>query len=161
MTVAERVTRIPGDFFEAALSAGGDAKRVGNIVVNVLGTLANRAGVPIHRLGIGAARVAEVAGLMDQNKIAASSALPLFEKLLEADAPADQVAAGLGLVQVSDTGAIDTAINALIAQNPRPLQDYRAGKQQAMGALVGMVMKAGKGLNPKMVQERLREKLGG
>jgi aspartyl-tRNA(Asn)/glutamyl-tRNA(Gln) amidotransferase subunit B len=153
--------RETGDFFEAALSAGGDAKRVGNIVVNVLGTLANREGRPIHRLGIGANRVAEVAALMDQNKIAASSALPLFEKLLQGDAPAEQVAAGLGLTQVSDTGAIDTAIDALIAQNPRPLQDYRAGKQQAMGALVGMVMKAGKGLNPKVVQERFRQKLGG
>ena len=157
--------RETGDFFEAALSAGGDArraetaKRVGNVVVNVLGTLANREGRPIHRLGIVAGRVAEVAALMDQNKIAASSALPLCEKLLEADAPAEQVAAGLGLMQVSDTGAIDAAIEAMVAQNPRPLQDYRAGKQAAMGALVGMVMKAAKGLNPKMVQERLREKL--
>jgi len=48
----------------------------------------------------------------------------------------------------------------MIAQNPRPLQDYRTGKQAAMGALVGMVMKSAKGLNPKIVQERLKQKLG-
>ena len=69
------------------------------------------------------------------------------------------MAADLGLTQVSDTGAIDAAIDAVIAANPKPLQDYRAGKQTAMGALVGMVMKNGKGLNPKMVQEQLKEKL--
>ncbi|HLL90198.1 MAG TPA: hypothetical protein VK324_12935, partial [Tepidisphaeraceae bacterium] len=67
----------------------------------------------------------------------------------------------LGLRQVSDGGAVDAAIDALIAQNPKPLQDYKAGKASAMGALVGMVMKSGKGLNPKMVQERLKVKLGG
>ena len=44
-------------------------------------------------------------------------------------------------------------------RTPKPLQDYRAGKQSAIGSLVGMVMKSGKGLNPKMVQERLRAKL--
>ena len=66
----------------------------------------------------------------------------------------------MGLLQVSDTGAIDAAIDAMIAANPKPLQDYKAGKQSAMGALVGMVMKNGRGLNPKMVQEALKKKLG-
>jgi aspartyl-tRNA(Asn)/glutamyl-tRNA(Gln) amidotransferase subunit B len=65
----------------------------------------------------------------------------------------------LGLVQVSDSGPIDAAIDAMIASNPKPLQDYKSGKASALGALVGMVMKNGKGLNPKLVQERLKEKL--
>jgi len=63
------------------------------------------------------------------------------------------------LIQQSDTGAIDAAIDAVIAQNPPALADFKAGKQQAMGALVGMVMKSAKGLNPKLVQERLRAKV--
>ena len=63
------------------------------------------------------------------------------------------------MIQQSDAGAIDAAIDAVIAKNPPPLADFKAGKQQALGALVGMVMKSGKGLNPKLVQERLREKL--
>jgi aspartyl-tRNA(Asn)/glutamyl-tRNA(Gln) amidotransferase subunit B len=49
----------------------------------------------------------------------------------------------------------------MIAKNPQPLADYKAGKQAALGALVGMVMKSGKGLNPKVVQERLRQRLSG
>jgi aspartyl-tRNA(Asn)/glutamyl-tRNA(Gln) amidotransferase subunit B len=71
------------------------------------------------------------------------------------------VADELGLRQVSDTGPIDAAIDAMIATNPKPLADYKAGKASALGALVGMVMKQGKGLNPKLVQERLKAKLGG
>ena len=65
-----------------------------------------------------------------------------------------------GVILSSDTGAIDAAIDAMIAQNPKSLQDYKAGKQTAMGSLVGMVMKSGKGLNAKLVQEQLKKKLG-
>ena len=66
--------------------------------------------------------------------------------------PLQPIASELGLIQSSDTGAVDAAIDALIAQNPKPLADYKAGKQAALGALVGMVMKGGKGLNAKVVQ---------
>jgi aspartyl-tRNA(Asn)/glutamyl-tRNA(Gln) amidotransferase subunit B len=83
--------------------------------------------------------------------------------VLEADAAQTrqprEVAADLGLLQVSDTSAIDAAIDAMLASNPKPLQDYRAGKESALGALVGMVMKNGRGLNPKIVQERLKSRL--
>jgi aspartyl-tRNA(Asn)/glutamyl-tRNA(Gln) amidotransferase subunit B len=152
--------RAIGEYYEAALTDGADPRRVGNLIVNVLAQLANKQARPVYQLGIAPARVAEVAMLIDQNKISASNALPLFEKLLEADAAPEQLAATLGLTQVSDSSAIDSAIDAVIAQNPKPLQDYQSGKQSALGALVGMVMKSGKGLNPKMVQERLRAKLG-
>jgi aspartyl-tRNA(Asn)/glutamyl-tRNA(Gln) amidotransferase subunit B len=70
------------------------------------------------------------------------------------------VADELGLKQVSDTGPIDAAIDAMIATNPKSLQDYRGGKQSAFGSLTGMIMKSGKGFNPKLVQERLKAKLG-
>lgn len=149
-----------GDYYEEALAGGADAKRAGNLLINVLGQLANRQGKPIYELGLTPHRLAEVASLIDQNKVAASNALPLIEKLLESDAAVEMTARNLGLLQTSDTAAIDAAIEALIAQDPKPLQDLKAGKQAAMGALVGMLMRQAKGLNPKLVQERLREKLG-
>ena len=62
-------------------------------------------------------------------------------------------------MQSSDTAEIDAAIEKMLASSPKPLEDYRAGKQAAFGALVGLVMKQAKGLNPKLVQERLRQKL--
>jgi aspartyl-tRNA(Asn)/glutamyl-tRNA(Gln) amidotransferase subunit B len=123
--------------------------------------LANEKNTALNQIGVSPRRFAEVAALIDSSKISASSAGPLFDKLAQKDAPAEALVAELGLIQVSDSGAIDAAVAAMIAANPKPLQDYRAGKQSAMGALVGMVLKNGKGLNPKMVQEALKRKLEG
>jgi aspartyl-tRNA(Asn)/glutamyl-tRNA(Gln) amidotransferase subunit B len=151
------------DFYEAALTAGGDARRAANLLINVVAQIANRAGRPIHDAGLSADQVAQVARLIDAEKLSASSALPLFERLAAAgaSASAERTAQEMGLIQSSDTSAIDAAIDALIAQNPRPLQDYRAGKQAALGALTGMLMRSAKGLNPRIVQDRLKAKLGG
>jgi Asp-tRNA(Asn)/Glu-tRNA(Gln) amidotransferase B subunit len=103
--------------------------------------------------------VAKVAAMIDANQIAAASALPLLRELSRTTQDAQTAAQRLGLVQSSDTAAIDAAIDAVLAQNPKPVQDYKAGKQAAMGALVGLVMKSTRGLNPKLVQERLKTRL--
>ena len=153
--------RATGDFYDAAIAAGGDPKRLSNLILSHGRRLANEKAVALTGIGISPARFAEVARLIDQDKISASSAAAVFDSMCGSDAPAEDVAAELGLMQVSDSGAIDAAIEAVIAANPKPLVDYRAGKQSALGALVGMVMKNGKGLNPKMVQEALKRKLGG
>jgi aspartyl-tRNA(Asn)/glutamyl-tRNA(Gln) amidotransferase subunit B len=151
--------RATGEFYEAAIVAGGDAKRVSNLILSHGRRLANEKSVALSEIGVSPTRFAEIAKLIDDNKISVSSAGPIFDRLRERDGSAESVAQELGLMQVSDTSAIDAAIDAVIAANPKPLQDYRAGKQTAMGALVGMVMKSGKGLNPKMVQEALKKKL--
>jgi len=118
--------------------------------------LANERGVPVGALGLKPQRLAELAKLIDAGKLAAGEpAGKVMERLLEQDAPAEQAAADLGLIQVSDTGAIDAALDALFAENPPALQDYRGGKKAARGALIGMVMKKGKGFNAKVVGERL------
>jgi aspartyl-tRNA(Asn)/glutamyl-tRNA(Gln) amidotransferase subunit B len=153
--------RATGDFFEQTVAAGASAKRAGNLVINVLATLANERSQRISELGVDPQRVAKVAAMMDANQIAAASALPLLRELTQSDADVESTAQRLGLLQSSDTGPVDAAIDALLAQNPKPVQDYKAGKQAAMGALVGMVMKSAKGLNPKLVQERLKAKLDG
>jgi aspartyl-tRNA(Asn)/glutamyl-tRNA(Gln) amidotransferase subunit B len=152
--------RETGELYEQAIAAGGDGRRVATLILSHGRRLANERNVPLARIGIKPQRLAELANLVAGGKLAASEPAGLvLQKLLEKDAPAEQVAAELGLIQVSDTGAIDTAIDAMIAANPKPLADYKAGKQSALGALVGMVMKNGRGLNAKMVQERLKQKL--
>jgi aspartyl-tRNA(Asn)/glutamyl-tRNA(Gln) amidotransferase subunit B len=153
--------RQTGELYEQAIAAGGDGRRVATLILSHGRRLANERNVPLAKIGIKPQRLAELANLVAGGKLAASEPAGLvLEKLLEKDAPAEQVAAELGLIQVSDTGAIDAAIDAMIAANPKPLADYKSGKQSALGALVGMVMKSGKGLNAKMVQERLKQKLG-
>jgi aspartyl-tRNA(Asn)/glutamyl-tRNA(Gln) amidotransferase subunit B len=152
--------RATGDYYEHAVKAGGDPKRVSNLILSHGRRLCNEKGCTLNELGILPERVAEIAKLIDASKVAPSAVGAIFDKLMEEDAPAEDVAKSLGLIQQSDTAAIDAAIDAVIAKNPPALTDFKSGKQAAMGALVGMVMKSGKGLNPKMVQERLREKLG-
>jgi aspartyl-tRNA(Asn)/glutamyl-tRNA(Gln) amidotransferase subunit B len=152
--------RETGELYEQAIAAGGDGRRVATLILSHGRRLANERNVPLARIGIKPQRLAELANLVAGGKLAASEPAGLvLQRLLEKDAPAEQVAAELGLIQVSDTGAIDAAIDAMIAANPKPLADYKAGKQSALGALVGMVMKNGRGLNAKMVQERLKQKL--
>lgn len=153
--------RATGDFYEAALAAGGDPKRVSNLMLAHGRRLANEQARPLSELGIPAARFAEVARLIDAGQITASNAGPIFDRLAQADADPGQVARELGLILSSDTGAIDAAIDALIAANPKPLQDFRGGKATALGALTGMIMKQVKGANPQVVQQRLKEKVGG
>ncbi len=152
--------RLTGDFYEAAVAAGGDAKRVGNLVINVLATLANKAAKPVPQLGIRPERVGEVARLIDANQMAASNAFAVFERLATGDASAEVAAGALGLLQVSDTGPIDAAIDAMLATNPKSLQDYQGGKASALGGLIGLVKKADKGFDAKVIQERLKAKLG-
>ena len=150
-----------GELFEDAVQHGASPKRASNLITNTLAQIANQRGVVVPELSVTGKRVAEVAALLDQSHIAASGAVTLFLAISDgARGDTKVLAEQLGLVQVSDTGAIDAAIDALIAQNPKSLQDVRAGKMAAIGSLVGMIMKGGKGLNPKLVQERLRAKLG-
>ncbi len=152
--------RRTGDLFDQSVAAGAGAKRVATLLLSHGRRLANELGKPLAQLNLKPSRIAELAMLIDENKIApAEPAGKILERLMEQDAPVEQIATELGLLQSSDTSAIDAAIESLIAQNPKPLQDYKAGKQAAFGALVGMVMKQAKGLNPKVVQERLKQRL--
>jgi len=151
--------RRAGELFDSTVSQGANPKRAANLLINVLGTIANERGTPVHELGIDAARLAQVAGMIDTNKLAASSALPLLREMANQQVDAEQLAQKLQLVQVSETTAIDQAIDSALAANPKAVADFKSGKQAALGSLVGAVMKTGKGLNPKVVQERLREKL--
>jgi aspartyl-tRNA(Asn)/glutamyl-tRNA(Gln) amidotransferase subunit B len=152
--------RATGDYFERVLAAGVEPRRASTLM-ETLREMSNERALPLSELNVRPEHLSEIAGLVRQNKIAASkeTAKALLGALAESDGSAEEAAARLGLIQVSDDGAIDAAIDALIAQNPKSLQDYKAGKQAALGSLVGMVMKSSKGLSPRAVQEQLRKRL--
>ncbi|MGF1634882.1 MAG: Asp-tRNA(Asn)/Glu-tRNA(Gln) amidotransferase subunit GatB [Phycisphaerae bacterium] len=152
--------RALGDYYEQVIGAGVEAKRAANLM-EALREVAAEKQQAVEDLGVSPAGLAEVAQLVAANKIAASKEVTkkVMARMSESPGTAEQAATDLQLIQSTDTGALDAAIDAVIAANPQPLQDYRGGKQSAVGALVGLVMKQGKGLNPKLVQQRLREKL--
>ena len=82
------------------------------------------------------------------------------EKMFETGLSPRKIAESEGLIQISDTDAVQSAVLEAIAANPDPVQDYLSGKQQAMGFLVGQVMKATRGkANPRMASQMVREQL--
>ncbi len=146
--------RATGDYLDALVSAGVEPKRACNIIEALR---------EIEAMGhVTPERAMQVSRLIESGKVAANkdTTKAILRKMAEAQSiPAAQAATELGLMQSSDTGAIDAAIDALLAQKPKAMDDFKAGKQQALGALVGAVMKSTKGLSAKLVQERLRERL--
>jgi aspartyl-tRNA(Asn)/glutamyl-tRNA(Gln) amidotransferase subunit B len=149
------------DFFETIVAGGVSPKRA-SVLMEALREMSNERSRRISEMGVSADHVAEIGKLIDAGSVAASK--EVTKKILDAllTHPGQTVqttASDLGLIQTTDTGAVDAAIDAVLASNPKPLQDYKAGKASALGALTGMVMKSAKGMNAKLVQERLKEKL--
>ena len=154
--------RATGDLFDATLQLGTPTRRA-TVLMETLREMSNDANRPISLLGVTPVQLAELAKLVEAGKLAASkeTARKVLDEITRNQGGSiEATATSLGLIQSTDTGPVDAAIDAMIAANPQPLQDYKAGKASALGALVGMVMKQGKGLNAKVVQERLKAKLG-
>ncbi|MDD2859639.1 MAG: Asp-tRNA(Asn)/Glu-tRNA(Gln) amidotransferase subunit GatB [Acidiphilium sp.] len=155
--VMEQVT---ADFFET-VAKGRDAKQVANWMLGDFFAALNRTGRSIENSPVSAANLGALLDLIKDGTINGKIAKDVLELMVETgEAPAAIVEAR-GLRQVTDTGAIDAAIDAVIAANPDKLAEYRSGKDKLFGFFVGQVMKAmaGKG-NPALVNEALKAKIG-
>ncbi len=104
--------------------------------------------------------MAELVKLIDSGKISGSAAKQVFKVMFEKGGEPDNIVEELGLVQVSDEGAIETAVDKVIAENEKAVTDFKAGEQKSFGFLVGQVMKEMQGkANPQVVNELLKKKL--
>ncbi len=151
-------------YFEAIVEAGVPPKRAAAIMLNNLAKLANERGVLASDLGITPSQVAAIEQLQATSKISSSGAGELYTHCVTGGPTVDpsRLAEEKGLLQVSDDGALDAWIDQVIAQNDKAVAQIKAGKEQAITALMGGVMKLSKGkANPKVVQEKLRAKLLG
>jgi aspartyl-tRNA(Asn)/glutamyl-tRNA(Gln) amidotransferase subunit B len=147
------------DYFETA-AKGRDAKLVANWVSAELFARLNKMGVDITQSPVSAAALSELVALIEDNTISGKIAKTVFEKMVESGKPAGLIVKDEGLVQVTDTGAIDAAIDAVLAANPDKVAEYKSGKDKLFGFFVGQVMKATEGkANPAMLNDRLKAKL--
>jgi aspartyl-tRNA(Asn)/glutamyl-tRNA(Gln) amidotransferase subunit B len=154
--VAEQST---ADFYEA-VAKGRDAKIAANWVMGDLFAALNREGRTIADSPVSAEALGKLLDLMADNTISGRIAKDVFETMVETgDEPAAIVEAK-GLRQVTDTAAIDTAVDTVLATNADKVAEYKAGREKLFGFFVGQVMKAmtGKG-NPGLVNEALKRKL--
>jgi len=148
------------DYFEACLAAYPQPKPVANWVMGALLGLLNAQGLDIDHSPIAAADLAGLVKLIDDGAISGKIAKTVFEEMAASgDSPA-AIVKKRGLAQISDAGAIENAVDEVLANNPQQVEDFRGGKTKVLGFLVGQVMKATRGkANPKLVNQALREKL--
>jgi aspartyl-tRNA(Asn)/glutamyl-tRNA(Gln) amidotransferase subunit B len=147
-------------FFET-VARGRDARLAANWITGDFFAALNRTGRTIETSPVSAENLGALLDLMADNTINGRIAKEVFEAMVETGAAPGEIVEQRGLRQVTDTGAIDSAIDAVLAANPDKLAEFRAGKDKLFGFFVGQVMKAmgGKG-NPGLVNERLKAKLG-
>ncbi len=109
---------------------------------------------------VGPENFAELIKLIQQGKISGSAAKPVFKAMYEKGGDPSDIVEDMGLAQVSDESAIASAIDKIIAENPKAVADYKAGQQKSFGFLVGQCMKELKGKgNPQVINELLKKKL--
>jgi aspartyl-tRNA(Asn)/glutamyl-tRNA(Gln) amidotransferase subunit B len=148
-------------WFDELLGAGADPKQAANWVVAELFGALNRRGETIDRSPVSAGQAAELLALVADGTISGTISKQVFEIMLETGEGAGAIVESRGLRQTSDTGAIDAEIDKVLAANADMVAEYKSGKQQLFGFFVGQTMKAMAGkANPKLVNERLRAKLG-
>src|SRR5215813_1485915 len=153
--IAEKET---AEFFEA-VARGRDAKQAANWVTGDLFAMLNRRGVPIDRSPVSAARLGKLLDLIADGTISGRIAKDLFVAMEETGRDPAVLVEERGLKQVTDTGAIEAAIKAVIDANPGQLAAYKA-KPTLFGWFVGQVMKSTGGkANPKVVNELLKKAL--
>ena len=154
--VAEQAT---ADYFEF-VAKGRDAKLAANWVMGDLFAALNRTGRGIEASPVSAAALGALLDRMTDATINGRIAKEVFEAMVETGQSPDAIIDARGLRQVTDTGAIDTAVAAVLAGNADKLAEFRAGKDKLFGFFVGQVMKgmAGKG-NPALVNAALKRAL--
>ena len=161
-------SRSTSDFFESVLEAGAAegaalqslAGSAGNWIVGELARLLNSTGRSIDDLAFEPVRLVELIRLVDDGTLSTAMARTVFEDMFESGEAPSAVAERRGLVQISDSGAVQAAVDEAIEGNPQPVADYLGGKDAAIGFLVGQVMRITRGkANPQVAGDLLRQKL--
>jgi len=146
---------------EVVKASGSDPKLCANWVMGDLLGILNKNNLEIVNSPIGSALMAGMLRRITDNTISGKIAKQVFEAMWNGEGDADHVIEKQGLVQVTDTAAIEKVIDEVIANNPKQLADYRSGKDKLFGFFVGQVMKVSQGkANPNLVNELLKQKLG-
>ena len=147
-------------YYEEAVKLSGQPKAVSNWMMGELMRLLNTENKEIEASPIKPDRLAGMIKMIEAGVISIKIAKTVFEEMYTSGKNAETIVGEQGLVQVSDTGAIEKVIDEVIKANPGQHADYKSGKEKLFGYFVGQVMKASKGkANPDMVNQLLKKKL--
>jgi aspartyl-tRNA(Asn)/glutamyl-tRNA(Gln) amidotransferase subunit B len=155
--VADRDT---ADFYET-VAKGRDGKLAANWIINEFFARLGKAGLAIGDSPVSGAALGRLLDLIGDGTISGRIAKDVFDAMFETGQDPAAIVDAKGLRQITDTGAIEAAIDAAVASNPGQAEQYRKGNAKVAGWFVGQVMKATGGkANPKLVNELLAKKLG-
>ena len=153
-------SRQMAEYFDAVIADGADAKLAANWMMGDLAKNLNAEGKTIEDSPVDAKRLGDMIQLISKGTISSKIAKKVFEEMWTSPDAPEKIVKDKGLVQITDTKAIEAIVDAVIAANPKPVADYQGGNKKAIGALVGQVMKQSKGkANPAMVNQLLAAKL--
>jgi len=148
------------DFFEEAVKIHNNPKIMANWVVGNLMGYMNFNNLTIKQLKIGPKHIADLVSLIDKNTITGNSAKDVLAKMLEAGKSAHDIVSESGMTQLNDESSLLPTIQRAISANPKSVEDYKKGKENAIMHLVGQVMRETKGrANPEVVKKMLREEM--
>ncbi len=146
------------DLFEESLKYTQDAKAVANWIMGDLLGYLNANNLELSQVKISGQGLGEMIGLIEKGTISGKIAKTVFKEMLETGKAPQVIVEEKGLVQINDEGAIKAIVDQVIANNPQSVADYKAGKQKAIGYLVGQVMKETRGkANPGLVNKLILE----
>ena len=154
-------SRALADYFESVTQAtSATAQTAANWVNGELSASLNRDGLAIDESRVAAEQLAGLLDRIEDQTISGKIAKEVFDAMWSGEGDADAIIDARGLKQITDTGAIDAIVDAVIAANPGQVAEYRAGKDKLIGYFVGQVMKeTGGKANPGQVNQALKRKL--
>ncbi|HEX2269625.1 MAG TPA: Asp-tRNA(Asn)/Glu-tRNA(Gln) amidotransferase subunit GatB, partial [Pyrinomonadaceae bacterium] len=154
--------RALADFYEDTVKSSANPRAAANWIRSELLRELEAAGLTAAESPVKPEQLGKLITMIDEGKISGKQGKDVLVEMFKTGKTAETIVEEQGLVQVSDTGEIDALIDEVIAANPGQLASYRSGKEALFGFFVGQVIKASKGkANPKIVNERLRNRLQG
>lgn len=153
-------SRAMAEYYDNLVTAGAEAKAAANWLMGEVAKHLNASGQSVEECSVTAKALAELISLVDKGTISGKIAKTVFEEMWTSGKDASTIVKEQGLVQISDAGEIIAIVERVIAANPQSVADYQAGKERAIGFLVGQVMKETKGrANPELANSLLRERM--
>jgi aspartyl-tRNA(Asn)/glutamyl-tRNA(Gln) amidotransferase subunit B len=149
------------DFYEECIAHYHDPKTVSNWVMVEMMGLMNEKGMEVEQIKFRPEQLAGMLSMIDKGTISGKIAKEVFRDMFETGKDPEAIVKEKGLVQISDESELEKIAQKVIEENPKSVQDYKNGKEKAMGFLVGQMMKETKGkANPQMVNDILKKLLG-
>ncbi len=154
------LTKEMSDFFEATVADGADAKLTSNWLMGEVLAYLNKQQKELKDVALTPAGLFKMVQLIEKGTISSKIAKKVFNELIEKGGDPEEIVKAKGLVQISDEGTLRKVVTEILDNNEQSIEDFKNGKDRAIGFLVGQIMKATKGqANPPLVNKILLEEI--